>query len=310
MQQSLGGQGLEEIEAFVAVAEAGSFASAAKRIGRDASIVSRRVGMLETDLGVRLLVRTTRRVALTEAGETYLRRVQIVLEELATANLEATERAAAPQGLLRVSAPTAFGRMWLAPVIADFLKQHLNIRVDLRLSDRIVDLVADGFDLAVRVGILPSSSLQSRKVAEHRMLIAASPDYLKLAGKPKAPEDLLQHKCIGFTGNSYWPDWPLQSATRRKLIKPNFRFITDHSEAALIAATDGMGIVLAPDWLAGPSIHGGSLIEVMKGWSVKGEGGIYVVLPPGRLVPGKSRAFVDYVAAHLKRTSNWKHTPK
>lgn len=308
MQESDRG-GLEEIEAFVAVAELGGFAAAAQKIERDASVISRRVSQLEARLGVRLLVRTTRRVALTEAGESYLKRVQVIIEELSAANLEVTERAAAPQGLLRVSAPVTFGRLWLAPLIARFLKQHEHIRVDLRFSDRIVDLVAEGFDVAVRVGVLPSSSLQSRRIGGHRMLLAASPAYLKAAGTPKAPEDLTRFDCIGFTGNSSWPDWRLQRNSRRKLVRPVCRYVTDNSEAALAAAIDGAGIILAPDWLAGPALHQGTLVELLPGWTVKGDGGVYTVLPPGRLVPKKSRVFVDYLAAGLRVTGDWSRVP-
>ncbi len=307
--QELDRGGLEEIEAFVAVAELGGFAAAAKKIERDPSVISRRVGLLEARLGVRLLVRTTRRVALTEAGEAYLKRVQVILEELAAANVEVVEKAAAPQGLLRVSAPMTFGRLWLAPLVAGFLKQYAHIRVDLRFSDRIVDLVAEGFDVAVRVGVLPSSSLQSRKIGEHRMLLAASPAYLKAAGTPQSPDDLERYDCVGFTGNASWPDWRLQFNARRKLIRPACRYITDNSEATLAAAIDGAGIILAPDWLAGPALHQGSLVEILRGWTVRGEGGVYAVLPPGRLVPKKSRAFIDYLAAELKVAGNWKVAP-
>ena len=307
--QELDRGGLEEIEAFVAVAETGGFAAAAKKVERDASVISRRVSQLEARLGVRLLVRTTRRVALTEAGESYLKRVQVILEELSAANIEVTERAAAPQGLLRVSAPVTFGRLWLAPLIAGFLRQYEHIRVDLRLSDRIVDLVAEGFDVAVRVGVLPSSTLQSRRIGGHRMLLAASPTYLKAAGTPRLPEDLPRYDCIGFTGNSSWPDWRLQHSSKRKLVRPVCRYVTDNSEAALAAAKDGVGIILAPDWLAGPALHDGTLVEILRGWTVKGDGGIYTVLPPGRLIPKKSRAFIDYLAAELKIAGQWTRVP-
>lgn len=307
--QELDRGGLEEIEAFVAVAELGGFAAAAKRIERDASVISRRVSQLEARLGVRLLVRTTRRVAVTEAGESYLKRVQIILEELSAANIEVTEKAAAPQGLLRVSAPVTFGRLWLAPLIAGFLRQYEHIRVDLRFSDRIVDLVAEGFDVAVRVGVLPSSSLQSRRIGGHRMLLAASPNYLRTAGTPKRPEDLPRFACVGFTGNSSWPDWRLQSGAKRKLVRPVCRFITDNSEAALAAAVDGAGIVLAPDWLVGTSLHEGKLVELLSGWTVKGDGGVYTVLPPGRLIPKKSRAFIDYLTTELKPRGQWTRRP-
>jgi len=142
------------------------------------------------------------------------------------------------------------------------------------------------------------------------MLLAASPKYLKAAGTPTRPEDLPSFDCIGFTGNSSWPDWRLQKNSRRKLVRPAYRYITDNSEAALAAAIDGAGIILAPDWLAGTALHYGTLVEILPGWTVKGDGGVYTVLPPGRLIPKKSRAFVDYLAAELKGERGWQRSPR
>jgi DNA-binding transcriptional LysR family regulator len=299
---------LDGIEAFAAVAELGGFGLAAEKLERDASVISRRVTQLETRLGVRLLARTTRKVAVTEAGETYLRRVQVILEELAAANVEVTEKASVPSGLLRVSAPVTFGTLWLAPLVSGFLRQYDSIRLDLRLSDRMVDLVSEGFDVAVRVGVLPSSSFQARKIGSHRMLLAAAPSYLKAKGRPKRPEDLINFDCIGFTGNSSWPDWRLQRETERKLIRPHCKYVTDNSEAALRAAIDGIGVVLAPDWLAGPALGSGALVEVLPGWSVRSDGGVYAILPPGRLAPRKSRVFVEYLSAELRLAKQWRGT--
>ncbi len=142
------------------------------------------------------------------------------------------------------------------------------------------------------------------------MVLAASPAYLRTAGTPKRPEDLPRFTCVGFTGNSSWPDWRLQNGAKRKLVRPVCRFVTDNSEAALAAAVDGAGIILAPDWLLGASLHDGSLVELLRGWTVKGDGGVYAVLPPGRLIPKKSRAFVDYLTAELKPTGAWTSFPR
>jgi DNA-binding transcriptional LysR family regulator len=300
MQELLDRAGLEEIEAFVAVAELGGFAAAATRVGRDASVVSRRVSLLEKRLGVRLLARTTRRVSLTEAGTLYFKRVQVVLEELAVANQEVSERAGSPRGLLRISVPDTFGRRWLAAMIPNFLAAHPEIRADVRYSDRFVDLVAEGFDVAVRVGILRNSSLVSKKIAEHRMLLCASPGFLAERGTPKSPNDLAGMPCLGFTPHSFWPDWPLQKAGKRKTIRPMGPLVTDNAEAALVAAIAGLGVVLAADWLAGPALRSGKLVEVLPGWTVKGDGGVYAVMPPGRLVPAKTRAFVEFLSTSLR----------
>ena len=142
------------------------------------------------------------------------------------------------------------------------------------------------------------------------MLLSASPNYLRSAGTPKRPEDLLDFVCVGFTGNSSWPDWRLQNGAKRKLVRPVCRFVTDNSEAALVAAVDGAGVILAPDWLVGTSLHEGKLVEILRGWTVKGDGGVYTVLPPGRLAPKKSRAFVDYLTTALKPTGQWTRSPR
>lgn len=293
---------LDELVAFVTVAEAGSFVAAAKTLGRDASVLSRRVSQLEERLGVRLLSRTTRRVNLTEAGATYCRRMQALLEELASANREASDNAAIPQGVVRVSLPVSFGRQWVAPLLPAFLARHPQIRLDLKLTDRFVDIVAEGFDVSIRVaaGRQRNSSLTTRKIASYRNLLVASPCYLSAHGTPRTPAELLQHSCLGFTGYSAWPDWPLAKGGKRHTVRPNCTLVADHSEVLLTAAIEGAGITFTADWLAGPALRAGRLIEVLPGWGGKESGGVYAVLPPGRLVPTKTRLFVEEVAEAIK----------
>lgn len=310
MQELVEPGGFEEIQAFVSVAELGSFAAAATRIGRDASVVSRRVSLLERRLGVRLLTRTTRRVSLTDAGAAYLKRVQAVLVELAAANQEASEEAATLRGALRVSFPTTFGRMWLAPLLPAFLAEHPLLRIEASFSDRFVDLVAEGFDIAVRIGVLRDSSLVSRRIAGHRKLLCAAPPYLAARGTPKSPTDLARHACLGFTGHSSWPQWLLQKGTKRMSVRPAGPLVTDNADVALVAAIEGAGIVLTADWLAGPALRDGRLVEVLPGWTARGNGGVYAVLPPGKLVPAKSRAFVDYFASALRSIPDWSSAPR
>jgi len=189
----------EEIEAFAAVAESGSFAVAARRLGRDASVLSRRITALEARLGVRLLARTTRRVTTTEAGAGYLPRVQAILAEWSAADAEVSKGAAAPRGVLRLALPAAFGRMWVAPVLAGFLAAHPEIQVEAQYSDRYVDIIAERVDAAVRIGALPPSDLVARRLARFSRLLCASPDYLAKRGMPAAPQDLAAHACLGFT---------------------------------------------------------------------------------------------------------------
>lgn len=300
MQELFERGGLELLAAFVAVADSGSFTEAAKRLGRDASVVSRRVTQLEEELGVSLFSRTTRRVVLTEVGARYYRRVQGLLEELSSASREASDIAASPQGLLRVSVPVTFGRQWIAPLLPRFIASHPHIRLDVRFSDRFVDVVAEGFDVAIRVGRLRNSSLTARKIASYRNLLVAAPAYLQAHGKPRTPEDLKKHTCIGFTGYAGWPDWSLSKAGKRKTIRPRGPLAADNSEVVLSATIAGAGITFTSDWLAGPALREGKLREVLPGWGGKGEGGVYAVLPPGRLVPTKTRLFVDEVARSIK----------
>lgn len=303
MQELLERGGLELLAAFVAVADTGSFIAAAKKLERDASLISRRVSQLEQHLGVRLLSRTTRRVALTEVGTLYHRRVQGILDELANASHEASNVAASPQGLLRVSLPVTFGRQWIAPVLPRFLSRHPNIRIDARFSDRFVDVVAEGFDVAIRVGRLRDSSLTARQIASFRNLLVAAPGYLKARGTPRRPSDLKYHACVGFSGYSSWPDWPLSKGSKAITMRPQCQFVADNSEAVIMAAIEGGGITFTADWLAGPALREGKLVEVLPGWGGKGEGGVYAILPPGRMMPAKTRLFVDEIAKAIK--SGW-----
>ncbi|WP_255571246.1 LysR family transcriptional regulator [Ensifer sp. ENS12] len=292
---------MDELSAFIAVADTGSFVEAAKRLGRDATIVSRRVSQLERNLGVQLFSRTTRRVALTEVGTLYYGRVRAALEELESAALEASDFASSPRGLLRVSLPVTFGRQRVAPLLPSFLKRHPSIRIDARFADRHVDVVAEGYDVAIRVGTsVRDSSLLSRKIASFRNLLLASPQYLEAAGTPERPEDLVDHVCLGFTSNPHWPDWALRNDRNRKSVRPAGPLISDSSEALLIAAIDGLGIILTPDWLAGPAIAERRLVEVLPGWAGTDDGGVYAIMPPGRLIPTKTKLFVDEIAKSIR----------
>lgn len=300
MQELLGRVTLDELSAFVAVVEAHSFTGAAKVIGRDATIISRRIGQLEERLGVRLLSRTTRRVALTEVGTLFYQRIRTLLDELDSASLEASNFAASPQGLLRVSLPVTFGRRWVAPLLPAFIAQHPKIRVDARFADRYVDVVAEGFDVAIRVGVLRDSSLVAKRIAPFRNLLYAAPSYIDLHGQPETPEALLDHACLGFSSHSSWPDWVMKKDGQHKTVRPTGPLISDNSESLLQAATEGVGIILTPDWLASSAVRNGELVPVLPQWQSSEVGGIYAVMPPGRLVPTKTRVFVDEITRAIQ----------
>lgn len=303
MQEFLEQGSLEELTAFVAVGERGSFAGAALLVGRDASVISRRVSRLEKRLGVRLLARTTRQVSLTEAGMLYFRRVQAILEDLASASVEAAEKADNPQGKLRVSLPVTFGRQWIVPTFAPFLARYPQIRLDAHFTDRIIDVVADGFDVAIRVGVLVDSSLSAKRIAHYRNTLVAAPAYLKAHGRLSVPADLKNHACLGFSNHPHWPDWVLTKDGHTETIRSNCILSADNSEALLMAALEGAGIALLPDWLTGPAVRSGALSHVLSDWTGKGDGGVHAVMSPGRMIPAKVRLFVDAVAANIK--SGW-----
>ncbi|MGL4397378.1 MAG: LysR substrate-binding domain-containing protein, partial [Hyphomicrobium sp.] len=256
-------------------------------------------------LGIRLLARTTRKVALTDAGSLFYRRAQAALDELAMASEEAIAGAGNIRGKLRVAVPNTFGRLWVSPLFPRFCRKFPQVQLDVRFDDRYADLITEGFDVAIRVGALQNSSLISRRIAGRRSLLCAAPAYLARRGTPLSIDELAKHDCIGFTGHAFWPDWPLQKGARRKTIKPQGPLVTDNAEANLSAAIAGLGVVLTADWLAGSALRAGKLVEVLPGWSAGGEGGVYVVMPPGKLIPAKTRAFVDFVSDTFRSADDW-----
>ncbi|WP_258394913.1 LysR family transcriptional regulator [Pseudomonas fluorescens] len=286
---------MDELSAFVAVAETSSFTAAAKVVGRDATILSRRLTQLEARLGVQLLSRTTRQVNLTEVGALYYQSVRALLDDLDCANQEATNFASTPQGLLRISLPVTFGRRWIAPLLPTFMDRYPNIRVDARYADRHVDVVAEGFDVAIRVGALRDNSLVAHQIAPYRNLLYAAPSYLAAHGQPRTPEELVEFSCLGFTNHSTWPDWVLKQGTQRRTVRPTGPLVSDSSEALLQAAIAGIGIIFMPTWLVAPSVRSGELVQLLPDWQGSEERGVYVVMPPGRLIPSKTRLFVDEI---------------
>ncbi|EXX93949.1 LysR family transcriptional regulator [Bordetella holmesii] len=297
--------GLDELKAFVAVATQGSFAAAARMLDRDSSVLSRRISALERRLGARLVTRTTRAIILTEAGTQYLRRVRTILDELDAANLEASDVACTPRGVLRISMPLSFGRRWIAPLFSRFMRAYPAVKLDARYTDRYVDLVSEGFDLAVRVGRMADSSLVTRRIGTYRTMLAASPGYLQEHGHPQTPTELASHACLGFTGFSSWPRWSLARADSRFTFEPVGPLIADSAEVVVDSAVEGLGIVLAPDWLIVDHLRSGQLVELLPGWGASNDGPVSIVHPSGHIVAAKSRVFIDMVVENLHNVWHW-----
>jgi DNA-binding transcriptional LysR family regulator len=290
-----------ELSTFVAVAESLSFARAAARISRDAAVVSRRVNALERRLGVRLIERTTRSVRLTEAGRIYFERAREVLLSIDEADREAAQHAdGEPRGHLRLSLPDSFGRLWLAPMVSEFLAAHPLVTIEAEFSNRFVDLVGERFDLAVRLGELDDSRLVARRVGERRRLMCASPEYLRRRGRPTKPQHLEDHSCLVFTRLPARDRWEMMDANGVvQHVKVSGPLASDDAEVLMGSAKAGLGIMIATDWLVGPSLRSGELVQVLPEWRLVDEGAIYIVTP-SPVAASKTRAFSDWIAARLE----------
>lgn len=293
------GSYFDQVAAFLATVEHASFTAAGAVLNRDGSLVSRRVTALEKRLGVRLLERTTRRVALTEVGEIYYQRMRAAVQVMTEIDAEAAEASGTVRGTLRLSLPATFGRMWVAPVLGRFLSEHPGLTIEARYEDRYVDLVAEGFDVAVRIGELADNRLIARRLAPARRLLCASPDYLKVRGVPLHPTDLTAHACIGFSRLASHPVWHLQGGGGPLAVRISGPLVTDDATSLIEAAVAGIGIAMVSDWLAGPELESGRLLPVLSDYPVAAPEAIYAVHPSAHLVPAKTRAFVEWLGNQM-----------
>jgi DNA-binding transcriptional LysR family regulator len=295
---------LEEMEAFLRTAEAHSFTAAAERLGMSKSMVSQRISELEARLGVRLLHRTTRRLSLTDAGASFLERCQRILAETDEAEEAVTRDSAALRGTLRLAAPLSFALLHLKSAIVEFMALHPALDIVLNLDDRIVDLIGGGYDLAIRVGVLPDSSLVARRLAPIRIACCCSPAYVAAHGLPARPEDLPAHACLLYSGNGQGDIWGFRTGNAGMQIRVDGRFSANNGEILVEAALKGMGIALLPTFLVGPYLTSGALVRVLEEWPVQ-EGAIYAVYPQSRHLPGRVRAFADFLAERIGKTPYW-----
>lgn len=293
----------DAMAAFVAVADAGGFAPAARRLGLSPSAVTRLVAALEDRLGLRLLQRTTRRVALTDAGGRFLLRARRILADLREAEDSATAERSAPTGHLVVAAPVMFGRMHAGPLVCDFLSRHPDITAELTLSDRYVDLLEDGVDVALRIGALQDSTLVARRVGETRRVWLAAPRYLEEAGVPRGPEDLAGHRIIHCSSISAERAWRFHrdGVVQVQPIAP--RYVTNSVDAALWHAAQGGGVTTALSYQAQDAVRAGRLVPVMTDFEPPPLP-IQFVYPSARLLSAKVRALVDLARA----TRDWRFT--
>lgn len=286
---------------FVRTVDRGNFAAAARDFDMTPAMVGRHVRALEERVGTQLLQRTTRKQRLTDFGRMYYERCTRVLAELDAMDRTADELRASPRGPLRVTTTASFGACCLAPALGDYLTRYPEVRVDLSLSDRIVDLVEQGIDAAVRIGVLAPSALVARRLADVRFKLAAAPNYLAARGVPRRPEDLARHNCLTHPYGGWADRWPLATADGAPLpltLQSNFK--VNNGEALRRAALRGMGIILQPEFQVAEDLADGKLLQVLRDYPMPTLP-LHIVYPRQKPVRAALRAFVDFVVARFGR---------
>lgn len=284
-----------DIEALVAVIEAGTFSAAGERLNVAKSVVSRRVSQLEKRLGSRLLHRTTRRLSLTDAGKHFYQHAVQILADIDEAEQSIASETAELRGGIKLAAPLSFGLNHLSDAITDFLKEHPAIELNLDLNDRNINLVEEGFDMAVRIGALQDSTMVARRIGTACAVTCASQSYLKRYGKPTHPEQLNQHIGLQYSNISYKQHWQFQSKEGKTIFaQPQIRIRANNGEALAAAAIAGLGITSAPTFILGKFIKEGKLVTILNEYQ-RPSLGIYAVYPPGRLLPARIKTLSDYL---------------
>lgn len=296
---------LSGMAVFARVVEEESFSSAARALGVSKSSVSKQVAALEERLGARLLNRTTRRLSLTDAGMTFYERAVRILSEAEEAEAAVSQLSAAPRGVLRVNAPVTFGVQHLGPLLPDFMARYPDLAVDMTLNDRIVDLVEEGFDMAIRIARLPDSSLIARKLCPSPRLVVASPEYVARYGAPQRPDDLKQHTCLLYTYLLRSDSWFLTGPDGQEVeVRVTGRLRANNGDVLRAALLGGMGIAYTPAFIVGRDLAEGRLVRLLPDW-VDRSSAVYAVYPHARLVAAKVRAFVDFLVEHFSRGPSW-----
>lgn len=296
---------LSNIEAFVAVIEAGSFSAAADRLGIARSMVSRRIGALEKRLGVQLLQRTTRSLSLTEPGRHFFERAVRLLADLDEAEQSVADDAAELRGRVRLAAPLSFGLHHLVGALGDFLLAHPAVELDLDLNDREVNLVEEGFDLAVRIGTLRDSTLLARRIGTVRFVTCASPAYLERHGEPQSPADLAGHVGLHYANLPPRQAWQFGDGDgAAQATVPRLRMRANNGDALAAAAAAGLGLITSPTFIAWERIRAGELVPVLERFP-RPPVGIYAVYPPGRLMPRRVQALSAHLAACFGDLPYW-----
>lgn len=296
---------LAAIRAFAQVVESGSFAKAAGRLAMSTTAISRHVGELEAHLQTRLLNRTTRKVSLTDGGRAYYERVVQLLADLDEAEQEASRAAVVPRGVIKLTTAVNFGVRHVAPALAAFLAKHREVRFDVSLSDRIVDLVEEGFDLGIRIGSVGPHNVVARKLGETRVVPCASPDYLRKHGTPQVPEDLARHNCFTYEYVTPRNVWTFRDADgRERPVRVGGNLHSNNGDILAEAAARGAGIVFEPAFIVGPEVRAGRLVPLLQDFT-PAPLPIYAVYSSRKHLSVKVRLFVDFLLEHFAGAEDW-----
>jgi DNA-binding transcriptional LysR family regulator len=295
---------LDAMNAFAKVVAAGSYAEAARRLGLTRSAVSKAVMELEQLLGARLLDRTTRRVAPTEAGRAYYERCVSILADVEETEIQISRLHDAPRGVLKINAPMSFGTRYLGAAVAQFMARYPDLKIELTLNDRVIDPLEEGVDVTVRIGALPDSSLIARRLAPARLVLAAAPKYLEARGAPQTLEDLSLHRCLTYGHMAAAQRWTLQREGAPVSVPVDSRLCSNNGDVLRSAALDGIGIANLPTFLVGPDIAAGRLAVVLKD-APPAPLGIYALYAPNRYLAAKTRVFIDFLVERFGNAPSW-----
>lgn len=296
---------LAGMESFVAVVETGNFNAAAKRRGLSRAVVSKRVAALEKVMGAQLLNRTTRRVSITGPGTDFYERCRSIIDEFTTAGHELTRNQKEPEGIIKVNAPMSFGQKHLSPALLDFMQLFPKIIIHLDFTDRFVDVVADGYDLVIRMGDLDDSSLISRSLAPVHRVLCASPDYIRKFGMPKSPGDLSEHRILHYGLHRTGKRWDFDSSSGRTSVDVSaYYFSVNNADVLAVMAVAGRGVTILPMFIADADLQNGRLIRVLPDYEIPTVG-LHVLWPPNRLQPTRVRNFIDFLVERFSNQPPW-----
>ncbi len=289
---------LDAMHLFLRVAELGSFSAVAQQLGLARSVVTRQIAALESHLGVKLMVRSTRRLALTSAGTAYLEKCRVILNLVEAAETGVAEERQTPRGNIRISVPLSYGLKRLAPILLDFSRDNPEVMLDIDFSDRRINLIEGGVDLSIRVTRRLESGDVARRLGTSRLLVLAAPDYLDRHGRPENPAELANHVCLGYTNAGNGDVWSFMVDGQIENFHVRSRLNANNGELLTEAAVQGLGITSQPDFIAGPFLAAGQVVEILNDYPMPLLG-IYAMLPSNRHIPHRVRVLIDTLAERL-----------